>query len=317
MKARLANRPDEDICLLIQAQEAKLNYLCDCGVASQMTIKERRDVGAIFISHTHVDHFAGFDEIMRHQLGVGRAVILCGPPGLAENASCKMRAFTWNLGYDDQALSYEVRELHPDGRVQLFSLCVPDWRPQPQGEIADAGGVAYQDKAVTVRYALLSHGNIPSVAYLFEAPTRTKIKPSLPHRPGPWVRGLIEAYEAADPGRALEVDGAMMPAGALFEHVYAQPGQRIGFVMDHLGDEANHARIEALCGGADQLFIEAYYREEDQEMALKNHHSTARRSGEVARRAGVKAVIPCHFSRRYQEDLQGVIEECQAAFKGD
>ncbi|MBU1899774.1 hypothetical protein KKB55_18690, partial [Myxococcota bacterium] len=205
----------------------------------------------------------------------------------------------------------------PDRRVQLFSLCVPDWRPQPQGEIADAGGVAYQDKAVTVRYALLSHGNIPSVAYLFEAPTRTKIKPSLPHRPGPWVRGLIEAYEAADPGRALEVDGAMMPAGALFEHVYAQPGQRIGFVMDHLGDEANHARIEALCGGADQLFIEAYYREEDQEMALKNHHSTARRSGEVARRAGVKAVIPCHFSRRYQEDLQGVIEECQAAFKGD
>jgi len=206
-----------------------------------------------------------------------------------------------------------VREIQETGKILIYELQIPEWEPKLVGRME--GPILYENEVFKARYTLLSHGSIPSVAYLFEEPSRVKIA-KFPYKPGPWIRQLKEAYEAGRQELEIEIDGQPHSSLDLFQHLYEEPGRRVGFVMDHLGCEENHLKIIQLCQGADTLFIEAYYRNIDSEMALKNDHSTAKLSGEVARRAGVKEVQPCHFSRRYHQQVEEVIEECLQAFKG-
>ena len=86
--------------------------------------------------------------------------------------------------------------------------------------------------------------------------------------------------------------------------------------MDHAATEANFERIKALCRDADEVYVEAYYSVEDQEMAERNKHSMAGVSGRILAEAGVKKAVPIHFSRRYQ-DAEGqakLLAEFEAAF---
>ena len=57
LEATLLSRLGEDICLKFQPTNHKYVYLCDCGAASDLTIKDCHDLGALFVSHTHIDHF--------------------------------------------------------------------------------------------------------------------------------------------------------------------------------------------------------------------------------------------------------------------
>src|SRR6476661_9899888 len=65
--------------------------------------------GEIFVSHTHMDHFIGFDTVLRVALGRGKTLTLFGPPGLIDNVQGKLRGYTWNL-VDGYPLMIEVRE---------------------------------------------------------------------------------------------------------------------------------------------------------------------------------------------------------------
>jgi ribonuclease Z len=63
-------------------------------------------------------------------------------------------------------------------------------------------------------------------------------------------------------------------------------GYKIAYVVDAAFHEANIARIVELARGADQLFIEAAFLDEDAEVAAKRRHLTAAQAGTIARSAG-------------------------------
>ena len=57
LQAEIKSLLKEDISILIKMPNSAKHYLCDCGEASLLTVKEVQSVSAIFISHTHIDHF--------------------------------------------------------------------------------------------------------------------------------------------------------------------------------------------------------------------------------------------------------------------
>ncbi|WP_375560736.1 peptidase [Bernardetia sp. OM2101] len=305
----LKNLPNEDICLMLTVPNHSWVYLCDCGQASQLSVADCLKVNAIFISHTHIDHFCNFDTIFRHQLGIQRTVTICGPVGIAKNVQAKLLGYTWNL-IEADAVKYEIREIGLDDSITIFEITPPSWDIKFIETIKDE--IIYKNDVFDVKFTSLNH-SIPSIAYLFETYPKTKIQ-DFPFKAGKWVKELKEAFEQNLPEKNIQIEGTNYLAKDLFSYIFVEEGYKLGYVMDHLASEENFEKIVHLFQKADELFIESYYLEEDKELALKNHHSTAKNSGLVARRAQVKKVNPVHHSRKYNHNIQLLIDECLEAF---
>ena len=94
------------------------------------------------------------------------------------------------------------------------------------------------------------------------------------------------------------------------------PGQKVAYVVDTLFSPGNVARVTRLAAGADVLFCEAPFLEEDLEQATRRYHLTAAQAGALARAAGVRRLQVFHFSPRYEGRYGEIIAEAQAEFAG-
>ena len=87
-----------------------------------------------------------------------------------------------------------------------------------------------------------------------------------------------------------------------------KPGTRLVVI----GDVGEVDSLVDICRGADALVIESTYLDEEEDMARQFSHMTAKRSADLAVRAGVRALYLTHISRRYRE--KDVIAEAQSVF---
>jgi ribonuclease Z len=87
----------------------------------------------------------------------------------------------------------------------------------------------------------------------------------------------------------------------------ARPGQVVAFVLDtRLCDAA----VE-LAAGADLLVCESTFLAEDQGLATAYGHMTARQAAELAREAGARRLVLCHFSQRYPDEARFAAEAAE------
>src|SRR5262249_56333325 len=93
-------------------------------------------------------------------------------------------------------------------------------------------------------------------------------------------------------------------------------GQRMGYVVDAAFNASNIASITELARGADQLFIETAFLDEDAELAAERRHLTAAQAGMLAKNAGVSRLVPFHFSPRYIDREDQLRREVEAAWRG-
>jgi len=312
-KATVKSRIDEDISILIQQDNHPWNYLAECGDASDLTVKEVQNTNAIFISHTHIDHFVNFDSVIRHQLGIQRRVTICGTAGIAQQVQSRIQSYTWNL-VEANAVVYEIRALLPNNTIQVFELAPPLWELKPL-ETMD-GNVIFQEKSFKVSAVLLDH-KIPTLAYKFEEEDTVKIDLSQSNfRGGKWVRALKAAFDNNDLEQDIELEGNIYKAKDLFHLLHIKKGDTLGIIMDHAPHTANHQAIVQQFNGCRQVLIESFYKNEDKEFAQANFHSYAAMSGKIMRQAQVQEPIPVHFSRKYkQEDIDCLLAEFQTAFE--
>ncbi|MFC5046617.1 peptidase [Aquimarina hainanensis] len=303
----------EDISILIRKDNHSWNYLCECGEASELTVKEIQQIRAIFISHTHIDHFVNFDTIVRHQIGIERTVVVCGPKGISDQVASRLRGYTWNL-VAENAIKYQIREILEEGQVKTYEVIPPYWRLK---EIEmDSEDKIYENEAFAVSYTLLDH-KTPSVAYRFTEQDRVKISlDTCSFKGGVWVGELKTAFANNDVDREIDVEGTLYKAEELFSLLCLQKGDSLGVIMDHAANERNHHKINKLFKNCNTVFIESFYKNEDKELAVLNYHSYARKSGEIMKKAEVEKAIPVHFSRKYKEkDLKALEKEFYAAWK--
>jgi len=291
-KSELKSRIGEDISLLVKLDNHPWNYLCECGDASDLTVKEVQNTNAIFISHTHIDHFVNFDAVIRHQIGIQRRVIICGPKGIAQQIQSRIKSYTWNLIKKD-AIIYEIRELISENEIITYEIEPPVWELKKVNQTV--GNTILQEKTFKVTAILLDH-KIPTLAYKFKENDVLKIDiKASGFKGGKWVKELKDAFENNQS-----------------ENI--QEGDSVGIIMDHAANEENHSKIIAHFSNCKKVFIESFYKEEDKELAEVNFHSYSTMSGKVMRESNVKEAIPVHFSRKYQEsEIEELTEEFNRA----
>lgn len=80
--AFLINDPFGDPAVLIKSKYRHESVLFDLGDLHFLAPREILKIGHVFVSHTHMDHFIGFDTMLRICLGRNQRIRLFGPPRL-------------------------------------------------------------------------------------------------------------------------------------------------------------------------------------------------------------------------------------------
>ena len=312
IRAENKSHLSEDICFFANVDNHPWSYLFDCGKARYLSAGDCKALHAIFITHTHIDHFSNFDTLLRHHVGMRRIVTVCGPKGIALNVQSKARSYTWNLIKRYRPV-YQVREIQKS-RVKVYELGPPHWDLNEKESFKLYDGICFQEKGITARCTELDH-KITSMAYTLEEDSNLNIH-EFPYQPGPWIKTLKDAYKANKPDAVIKIDETTsLAAKDLYQFLYLKQGWKLGYAMDHLACEANHQVLEFLFKDADEVIIEGFFRECDRDYALRHYHSTAYESGKLARRANAKKLTLVHHSRRYQKELNDLREEAYAVFE--
>ena len=276
-----------------------------------------------------MDHFAGFDRIIRLFLGRSAHLRVYGPRGFLANLEGKLAAYTWNLvdAYSGD-FTIHATEVLPGRLVRRTYACRDRFAARQDEEATPFDGTLLREPGLSVQAALLDHGDIPSLAFRlaerFHVNIRKTALDELGLPVGPWLERFKQAvYDKSPPQTLIEVPGdGDRPARrfaleSLCDRIaHTSTGQKIVYVADADPSSKNDAAILSLARECDHLFIEAAFLEKDADRAAAKHHLTAHRAGDMARRAGARQLTVFHFSPRYADHPHRLEEEARAAYEG-
>jgi len=258
------------------------HYLIDCGEGTQIRMRQMKisntRFGHVFISHLHGDHCLGLIGMISSFGMLSRTADLHihAHPDLE-------KLMTPMLDYFCADLPFKVffHAIDPAKHALIF-----------------------EDRSVSVYSIPLNH-RVPACGFLFEE------KPRERHI----VREMIDFYNIPvshihriKQGEDFTAAGGeIIPNSRLIRP--PAPPKRYAYCSDTAYDE----KIIPLIEGADCLYHEATFAEDQLARAGKTKHSTARQAAETAQKANVKKLILGHFSARYS-DQETIFKEAQAVF---
>lgn len=258
-------------------------FLVDCGEGTQVQLRRSRlrftKISAVFITHLHGDHCFGLIGMLSTFGLLGRTARLAiyAPAALEDMLKQQMQLFCHDFDYEVDFHAVDTSQQQ----------------------------VIYEDRSLTVESIPLEH-RMPCCGYLFRE------KPSMPHI----RRDMIDFYQI--PTSQINnikagadwttPDGEVVKNERLVEP--ADPTRSYAYCSDTRYIPTLPSRIK----GVSTLYHESTYGEDNQLMAQKYYHSTARQAALVAREAGVGQLLLGHYSSRY-EDEQVLLREAREVFE--
>src|SRR6476660_2774867 len=167
MHPQLLNGRTGDPAVYVETLFEGRTLLLDLGDLSALPPRKILRLDQAFVSHTHIDHFVGFDRMLRLLVGREKTVRLCGPRGFIERVQHKLSAYEWNLvaGYEND-LVFVVTEVASadvvhNARFRLKAAFVrEDLGTEPL-----IGGKVHEEGAFRVTTALLEHRDTVSLGF--------------------------------------------------------------------------------------------------------------------------------------------------------
>jgi ribonuclease Z len=286
-----------------------------------------------FVSHTHMDHFAGFDHLLALGLGRMPQLVVWGGPHFCDQLEHKLMAYTWNVVHRYEVpMRIEAHALEADGsRTHAHFESTERFvrRDDPPSSMTE-DDLLLEDPLFTVRARIVDH-EMPVLAFAIDETAQVRVATdriaAMGLATGPWLRTLKQAALAgASDATPIDIawcdrNGAhttQRSVGELRPLVLdTVPGRRIGYVTDLRFTEANIEQLSRHLNEVDLLHIESVFLDEDRDHALRKNHLTARQAGEIARRLNAKKVVPFHFSPRYHGMEQAVRAEVWRAWAAE
>lgn len=255
-------------------------HLLDCGEGTQrqmMRFGVGFNVGSVFLTHLHADHYLGLPGLLRTMSLQGREeelVVRC-PAGREDDVLAAIL-----VGGDRLAFPLRVEGLEPGQDVSFDGYSIRAFRTD---HTADSVG-----------YVLVE----PDRLGRFDV-DRARVE-GVPEGPlfGRLHRG--EDVELPD-GRTIRAADVVGPA---------RPGRTVVYTGDTRPSDATREAA----AGADVLIHESTFTREEAERARETRHSTAGEAGGVAADAGVRHLVLTHFSARYSELPRLMVAEAKKAF---
>src|SRR5258708_4117510 len=308
----LVNGRYGDPTVYVETLFEKSSLLFDLGEIASLAPRKIQRVDQIFVSHAHIDHFVGFDHLLRLLVGREKAVYLYGPSGFAQRVFHKLQAYRWNLveGYPCD-LVFVVSELETPNSISTSQFRLKRaFAAEPSVSKTTLDGALCDEPTHRVSAAILEHGT-PCLGFALQEAAHVNIwKNRLTERGlpvGPWLRWLKKAVVE---GRADDFfiwidgtatsDGRLERLGSLRDLLTVTAGQKIAYVTDVADTPANRAAIVALGQNSGILFLEDAFAGADAALSEERAHLTTTAAGVIAREANVRRVQPFHFPPAYQ-----------------
>jgi len=293
--------------------------LFDLGDLSPLSSRDLMRVTDVFVTHAHMDHFTGFDRLLRVHLQRSRTLRVYGPAGFLGHMEGKFNAYSWNLsaGYPLSVLAFET-----DGtEVRTAAFHARTGFKREDGEDRNWKGVFLEEPGFRVRGQILDHG-IPCLGFRLEEKISVRIRSGEFQRrglvPGSWITDLKTAVAEGNPPstmlRVETLEGLReMSLEELRELWTVAEGAILTYVVDTTGDPSNLAKIITLAQNSDLLYIEAAFLSEDAVHAAEKKHLTAAAAGQIASLAKVGMAKLIHISPRYEGKESLLLKEASDA----
>lgn len=315
---------DGDPGLWVDLTDEGRAVLLDLGEISHISSRKLLRVDHALVTHLHMDHFIGFDHLLRRALRRGRETVVTGPSGFLAAVRGRVGAYTWNL-IDTYPVKLRVQEI--DGGVLRSEIYAGASRMTPVREPDRLfHGVVHAERLFTLSVDVLDHG-IPVLGALLREVEHLGVDRDALERlglaPGEWLREFKQTVRRGDPEgtvvEAVTLQGGTraFAIGDLAPQVLRRgEGQRLAYLTDLVFTPDNVAKAVQLAEGVDLLVCEAAFLDADRDLAAERRHLTAKQAGVLARAARAKRLAIFHVSPRYAGREDELFAEAREAFGG-
>jgi len=305
----------DDPVLLIRIKPTGRCLMFDCGQIHHLAKRNFTHLDAVFISHAHMDHWMGIDNVIRHLIATNRTIELFGPAGLIGKMEHKLAGYDWNL-VEDYWCSFRVHEIHPQQIKRALFSGAKGFQRQDLPPLLRSERLIYQTAQCRV-YAEICQHDIASIIYrVSEKPAfriDTERLQACGLTPGPWLSALKRYYfapptaEGATEPTAERISVAPThpfagkdPRQLLRQLLIPMPAPALGYISDMEFSARNVETIRAFMGAVDLLFCECTYLAQDQERARRANHLCTQDVNKLLEYLQPQFFVPMHLSKSYR-----------------